>query len=56
MLVGITMSVLGGEVGVVVSELTGEAASAQTGIGFAFVMSIIYLILGAWLGKQMKPK
>jgi hypothetical protein len=56
MLVGVAVGVLGGEVGVAISELTGETASAQGGIGFAFVMSIIYLILGAWLGKRMKPE
>jgi FtsH-binding integral membrane protein len=56
MLVGVAVGVLGGEVGVAVSELTGETGSAQGGIGFAFVMSIIYLILGAWLGKRMKPE
>jgi len=53
MLIGVAVSILGGEVGVAIGEFVGEPAAAQPGIGFAFVMSIIYLIVATWLGTRI---
>ncbi|NIQ05875.1 MAG: hypothetical protein GWO20_09185, partial [Candidatus Korarchaeota archaeon] len=34
----------------------GEEASGEPGIGFAFLMSIIYAAVGGWLGSTWEAK
>jgi uncharacterized membrane protein len=56
MLLGVVGAGVGYAIGAILVGLTGKTSRFETGIGFAFLMSIIFTIAGAYVGKKMVAK
>jgi peptidoglycan/LPS O-acetylase OafA/YrhL len=56
MLLGIVGAYLGLGVAAVLAGLAGGEAKAEAGIGLALIVSIIYTVLGAYVGKKLIVK
>jgi hypothetical protein len=56
MLLGIAGAYLGLGVAAVLAGLAGGKAKAEAGIGLALIVSIIYTVLGAYVGKKLVVK
>ncbi len=54
MILGIVGAGIGGGISEALSGVSGQTTTAQGGIGFAFVISLVYLVGGAVLGKRME--
>jgi ribosomal protein L40E len=54
MILGVVGAGIGGAIGELMGALTGVKASAEPGIGLAFLMSLVYLVGGSFLGKRME--
>lgn len=56
MLLGLAGAGFGLEIMVALAGLAGARASHEPGIGFAFLVSILYLVLGSYLARKLaKP-
>jgi len=56
MLLGVVGAAVGYGIGAVLAGLIGKTSRFETGIGFAFLMSVIFTIAGAYVGKKMVAK
>jgi hypothetical protein len=56
MILGIVGAGVGGGITQALSSISGQTATAEGGIGFAFVISLVYLVGGAVLGKRMEQQ
>ena len=56
MAVGVIGAVIGIGLAELVGALTGEEVSSEAGLGFAFLMSLIYTVMGSYAGKKMIEK
>jgi predicted RNA-binding Zn-ribbon protein involved in translation (DUF1610 family) len=56
MLLGVVGAGVGHEIGAVLAGLIGKTSRFEAGIGFAFLISVIFTIAGAYVGKKMVAK
>jgi hypothetical protein len=53
MLLGVAGAYLGLGVAAILAGLAGGKAKAEAGMGLALIVSIIYTVLGAYVGKKL---
>lgn len=53
MIIGVVGAVIGIGLAKVVGVLAGKEVSSEIGLGFAFLISLIYTVMGSYIGKKM---
>jgi len=53
MIIGVIGAVIGMGLAELVGALTGEEVSSEAGLGFAFLMSLVYTVMGSYAGRKM---